>query len=30
MIAAYFKEFKDELPQDEGQIFLNILKFYSE
>jgi len=30
MIAAYLKEFKDSLAEDEGQIFLNILKFYSE
>ena len=30
MIAAYFKEFKSSLPEDEGQIFLDILKFYSE
>lgn len=30
MIAAYFMEFRDTLPQDEGQIFLNILTFYSE
>ncbi len=30
MIAAYFKEFRSVLPEDEGQIFLEILKFYGE